>query len=108
MIPSLRSCWEMKGLNQKLTAHLLTNPSLMALFVCQYRGPETVNLPRDSQLNIRRQVSGPRLRRITRESRILAQQKVKPCESDINVVPETQHKHVIEMSEYIKSNAERF
>ena len=35
--------------------------------------------------------SGSRPRRSTRRSRILAQQKLKPCESDINVVPETQH-----------------
>ena len=56
-IPSSRSCWKMKSLNQKLTAHLLTNPSLIALFVDQSRGPETVNLPRDSQLNLRRKVA---------------------------------------------------
>ena len=35
--------------------------------------------------------SGSRPRRSTRRSRILAQQKLKPLESDIDVVPETQH-----------------
>ena len=35
--------------------------------------------------------SGSRPRRSTRRSRIIAQQKLKPLESDIDVVPETQH-----------------